>query len=491
MTKLFEAFPPVSTKDWMSVVERDLKGADFEKKLVWNSPEGLKVPPFYRREDLAGLEHQTQQVPGQFPYLRGKKTTDNRWSICQPITRRDPLEANAVALKALDRGAEAVCFSSKVCEGRLYGQRVLTTSDFDALLSNIDVYKSQLHFDWGGASVQALAQLRRWCQTYGVQEYSIQGSIEIDPLGQISLVGHLPKDLNGMWDRLSSYLKEGRQSFQKMKLLVLHTGTFHERGSNLSQDLALVMAQAVDTLAALTDRGWEAEEVFEIMGVKASVSTSYFMEIAFFRALRQLWAQLSSAYKVSKEHGQLWVHGETADINKTIYDPHVNILRQTTETMSAVIGGVDVMSVKPWNDTLGQANEGSERLARNTQLVIREETGFDHSVDPSAGSYYIEKLTAGLCDRAWELFREIEATGGYVASLKGGMISEWIQKSRESREKNVASRRTTLLGTNQYPNSSEKKMTERNLDTGHELSDKNLATCPGSLESMATIPEVL
>lgn len=482
---LFDEFPPVSTDDWMSVVEKDLKGADFNKKLVWRSPEGLDVKPFYRQEDLESLTYLKEQKPGAFPYLRGKKGEDNRWSICQPITHGDLAQANASAKKALEGGAEALSFSSIACGNLLYGQKVQSSADFATLLDGIDPRETSLHFDWSDASPQSLAYLLDWCNAKGVAPSQIEGSISLDPLGLMAATGTSALLKPEGWDRLSEWLKEAKQNFPSFKLLVFNTGTFKESGSNLTQDLAFTLARMVETVEALKERGWIVEDLFPLMGVKASVSTSYFMEIAFFRALRLLWSNVAGAYEVPEEKAKLWIHAETALLNKTLYDPQVNILRQSTETMSAVIGGVDMMSVRPWNEQLGTVDEASERLARNTQLVIREESGFDHSVDPASGSYYLETLTDGLCSKAWSNFQDIENRGGFVEALKKGAIAEAVAASRSALDKGVATRRKTLLGTNQFPDGNERVCDVLKVDEGETLKGDLTAPCPAGLAEMA------
>lgn len=482
--RLFEDFPPVSDEQWRSVITRDLKGADYDKKLVWRSHAGLAVQPYYRRQDLKNSAYLEAQSPGAFPYVRGKKTDDNRWTVCQPVTRSLPADANAVALKALATGAEALSFRSAVCKSTLHDQQVLNLADFEQLLQGIDLTKIPVHFDWARSTSQAAAYLKAYCEKNGIGSTSLTGSLEFDPLGIISGSGKAPVDLNAYWDGVAAYLRDAKAALPNMRHLIIHTDVYLDAGSSLTQDLALVMSQAVELLNALTDRGFTAEELLKVMGVKVAVSSSYFMEIAFFRALRLLWANMAAAYGVKNEGAQLWVHAETCELNKTVYDPHVNILRQTTETMSAVIGGVDVMSVPPWDAVCGTSTEATERLARNSQLVIREETGLDHAVDPSAGSFYIETLTDGLAEKSWELFQQLEKAGGYLAALEAGVISKWIQESRSVLDKGVASRRINLLGTNQFPNAKEKMASKLGGTQGLELDAAHLAPCPSKFADM-------
>jgi methylmalonyl-CoA mutase len=471
----------------MAAVEKDLAGVPFDKKLVWRTAEGLAVQPFYRREDLGSLGYLRDQAPGAFPFVRGKKGEDNRWLICQPVTRTAVGEANQVARRALAAGADAVAFRSSTCEGRLYGQRVTSLADFAALFDGIDLAKVPVHLDWGSAGPQAAAYLVAHAEARGVKPSQLSGSVEFDPLRAITASGQLPEDLSAYWDGVAAFLKEARAALPSMRLVVLHTDLFTDAGSNLAEDLALVLAQGVELVSALTDRGFTAEEALALIGVKASVANNYFMEIAFFRALRLTWASVASAFGVEGGRGKVWVHGETASVDKTLFDPQVNILRQTTAAMSAVIGGVDVLSVRPYDEPVGVTSEASERLARNTQLVLREESGLDHAVDPAAGSYFLENLTDALAARAFSLFQELEAKGGYLAALADGTVRAWIESSRAELDKGVAARRIALLGTNQYPNAAERVSERLVRDGGTPLSGAALGAAPSSFSALVAL----
>ena len=475
MTKnLFEEFPPVSTKDWMVLIEKDLKGADFEKKLVWASPEGLKVKPFYRREDVASHAYLLQQEPGCFPFVRGKNSLGNAWNICQAIHQGEVADANKVLRKALERGAQSITLTSTVSENKLFGQKVCSQKDFDLLLKGFDFKSAEINFAWGNRSPQAVSYLLNHLGNQGLKTSVFKGSFEFDPVGEMLLTGKLPKNESAMWDEISAYLKEAKEKFPNAKQLVLRSSPLHRAGSNLGQDLAYILGAAVEIIDALTKRGWKVEEVLALMGVKAEVATSYFMEIAFFRALRLLWSAMVKSYGVASEHGKLWIHAETSRLTKTIYDPHVNILRESSEAMSAVIGGVDVLTVHPWDENFRQPTEASDRLARNTQLVLREETGLSHCADAAAGSYYIEELTDKLAEVAWKKFLAREANGGLLAEIKSGVFQSEISKAREELKKAVSSRRQTVLGSNQYPNIQDKMLAQMQHEPGTVLSPEQL-----------------
>ncbi len=346
--KLFSDFSPASTEQWMEKVTADLKGADFEKKLVWKTNEGFKVKPFYRMEDLEGLKT-TDALPGEFPYLRGTKKNNNEWLVRQEIKVECPKEANAKALDILNKGVDSLSFHVKAKE--------LNAEYIETLLNN-----------------------------------------------------------------------------------------------------------------QLTDAGIPAATVAKKIKFNFGISSNYFLEIAKFRAARMLWANIVASYHPEclrdcdnkgangecRCAAKMAVHAETSTFNLTLFDAHVNLLRTQTEAMSAALAGVDSMTVVPFDKTYSTPDEFSERLARNQQLLLKEESHFDKVIDPAAGSYYIENLTVSIAKQAWELFLAVEEAGGFYAALKAGTVQAAVNESNKARHKAVAQRREVLLGTNQFPNFNEK-----------------------------------
>lgn len=322
--RLLKEFPPVTTDRWMEVVQKDLKGTDFNKKLLWQTDEGIAVRPFYRAEDLTGLEHMGP-APGEFPYVRGTRP-DNDWEI-----REKP---------------------------------VADSSD------------------------------------------------------------------------------------------VIAAHRFHDAGATVVQELGYGLAEAVDRLASAPERGQTAEDAAGAIAFSFAIGGNFFFEIAKLRAARMLWAKVVESFGCSRRAAKMIVHARTSRWNKSVYDAYNNILRGTTEAMSAVIGGCDSLAVAPFDEVYRDPDENSRRLGRNAQSILKHESWFDRTVDPAGGSYYVEVLTASIAKEAWKLFQEIESRGGFAAAKAS--IDEAIAASRTKKEAAVASRRRVIVGTNNYPNTKER-----------------------------------
>jgi methylmalonyl-CoA mutase len=243
-------------------------------------------------------------------------------------------------------------------------------------------------------------------------------------------------------------------------VITVNGRNFHHAGASIVQELAFSLAAGAEYLTQLTERGLSVDHVAPAMRFNFSVGSDYFMEIAKIRAARQLWASIVKAYGPSSDEiSKMSIHTETASWNITVYDPYVNMLRSTTESMSAVLAGVDSHIVKPFDSAFSAPDEFSERIARNQQLLLKEEAYLDKVVDPAAGSYYIENLTASLLEEAWKCFLEVEEKGGYIEAVKTGFIQDTVKKNAEALDLDIATRKITLLGTNQYPNRTERKET--------------------------------
>ena len=240
------------------------------------------------------------------------------------------------------------------------------------------------------------------------------------------------------------------------RTIAVHGKFFANSGSSIVQELAFSLAQGAEYMTRLTELGLSADQVAQNIKFNFSIGKVYFMEIAKLRAARLLWAQIVKAYNPqSEESAKMVAHSETNSYNKTIYDPYVNMLRTQTEAMSAALGGASSVTVLPFNAIYEESTEFSERIARNQQILLKEESHLDKIADPAGGSYYIETLTASLAEQAWKLFLEVQEKGGFVAAFREGFIQKEIKAMAAQRDANVAQRRENILGTNQFPNFSE------------------------------------
>lgn len=455
--KLFTDFPPVSTQEWMEVITKDLKGADFEKKLVWKTNEGFNVNPFYRAEDIEGFRT-VENLPGQFPYVRGTRK-DNVWYVRQEIDVKDFAEANQKARTLLEKGVTAFGFT--VPKSGLSSENIAT------LLNGIPADKVELNFRTCISRTIELAQLVvDYVKAQNLDLLKCYGSIEFDPFRKILKKGMDEPD----WVAKSVEIVKITSALPRYRVISVTGNRLSDAGAFSYQELGYSLSYGNQVLSALIENGIEPAIAAKKIKFEFGVGSNYFMEIAKFRAARWLWAEIVNAYKppcppyIECDNtaadgtclcaAKMNIHATTSAFNQSLFDPYVNMLRTQTEAMSATIGAVDSLTVRPFDQAFETPGEFAERIALNQQLLLKEEAHFDKITDPSSGSYYIEKLTASLAEQAWKLFLETEETGFYAA-LKAGTVQDAVNASADTRFKALANRREILLGTNQYPNFTE------------------------------------
>lgn len=446
--KLFEEFPPVSTEAWKEKVVADLKGADFDRKLVWRTNEGFTVQPFYRQEDLTNLNY-LDTLPGEFPYVRGTKTNDNEWLVRQNIIVKDFAEANKKALDVLMKGVTSLGFVFNECID-------VTVEDMGVLLKDICLEAVEINFVAKCFTCKIAEAFAEYVLASTYDPATINASVAFDSLGNYLIYGRFKNGLAHVIEQAKDLI-EKTSKLSKYRVLAVNGKNFGNAGASVVQELAFSLSQGAEYLSLLTEAGVAVEDVAKNLKFNLSVSSNYFMEIAKFRAGRMLWAQIVKAYEPKCECGcKMKVNAETGSWNKTFYDPYVNMLRTQTEAMSAALGGADSITVLPFNAIYEDPTTFSDRIARNQQLLLKEESHFDKIVDPAAGSYYIEELTASIADEAWKLFLEIQDKGGFLAAAKEGFIQGKVKEMANKRDMNIATRHENLLGINQFPNFTER-----------------------------------
>ena len=442
---LLADFPAITTEEWMAKINADLKGADFEKKLVWKTNEGFNVMPFYRLEDVAELKT-TTSAPGEFPYVRGTKT-DNDWYVRQDIDATCAKTANAKALDVLNKGINSLGF--------ILNKQELSAEYIATLLNGICPECVELNFR---VCIRCAAQLATILADYfkaqGADLAKVEGSINCDPINRMLLKG---KELNqAEVAEIAVATVKAAAALPKFRVIGVNSLSLNNAGAYCSQELGYALAWGAEYMTMLTEGGLTADEAGKAIKFNMGVGGNYFMEIAKFRAARMLWAMIVKAYAPACDcAAKMRVHAETSTFNKTIYDAHVNLLRTQTEAMSATIAGVDSLTVNGFDVTYKESDDFSERIARNQQLLLKEESHFDKVTDPSAGSYYIENLTNSIAEQAWKLFLEIQNEGGFFAAVEAGKVQEAMKATSAKRLKDVSARKEVLLGTNQFPNFSE------------------------------------
>lgn len=416
---LLQEFPPVSTESWEAVIRKDLKGADYAKKLVWQTEEGLAVKPYYRAEDLAGLDYRNAP-PGTFPYVRGTCATGD-WRIREEIDEVDAGKANHAACRAVVSGAEEIAFCNV---------EIKSASELKILLANLP--EIPVHFQSADDSLLRLLIQKKPLSlvTTGRDPFTnLTFAAEIIPVEPLTLVP-----------------------------FTIHGEEFEESGATAVQEVGFTLAAGIDFLAAMQSAGRDTNNAAASITFSFAIGSSYFFQIAKLRAFRMLWALAVESFGGNRESAKARIHARTSRWNETIYDPHVNILRATTEAMSAAIGGADSISVAPFDECYKSPDEASRRMARNVQILLKEEALLGRVSDPGGGSYCIEAITDLIARQAWKAMQEIEAAGGYQKAQADDYVSRALAQSLAAKEKAVLHRRRIFTGTSQHANLSEKAL---------------------------------
>lgn len=443
--KLFQEFVAPTKQEWLDKIEVDLKGADFQKRLVWRTNEGFNVQPFYRREDVEKLQTPLS-LPGEYPFVRGNKKHDNEWYVRQNIVAASAKEANQKALDVLNKGVTSLGF-------RIPGNEV--SKDYVAtLLDGIFCDCVELNFSTCKRHSVELAEiLVDYFQKKGYDKEKIVASIDWDPIEKIVVKG---KDTEALL-QYAKTLVETVKDYPHFRVISVNTVALNNAGAYIVQELGYALAWGAEYLQQLVEAGVEPTLAARKIKFNMGISENYFMEIAKFRAARLLWADIVKQFEpVCDCACKMIVNAETSRYNMTLFDAYVNMLRSQTETMSAALAGVHSIVVTPFDAAYETPNEFSERIARNQQLLLKEECHFATVVDPSAGSYYIEELTTSLANEAWKIFLAVEEQGGFLAAVKAGTVQDDINATNDKRHLHAAQRREFILGTNQFPNFIEK-----------------------------------
>ncbi|MFO7653745.1 MAG: methylmalonyl-CoA mutase family protein [Candidatus Krumholzibacteriia bacterium] len=470
--RLLAGFAAASLDDWYDEVVRQLAGVPFEKAMLTPTDEGVTLRPIYTRSDLDDLPW-TASCPGEYPFLRGMRPLDHRrgsWDVVQDLLFPLAEDLNLVLRHDLERGQDAVALVLDAASrsgrdpdhaepggvGR-DGLSVAVVADLARALDGISLEEHPVYLDAGVVALPATALLLALVEGRGEDPRRLRGCVGADPVALLAMRGTLPVRTDRLYREVAALTRWARTSAPDLRTVAAWGYPYHEAGGNAAQELAFTLAAAVEHLRALEREGLPPGEVIPHLQLGFGVGTHFFMEIAKLRAARVLWAQVVRSCGGDDDLARRTrVHARTSSFTKTVYDRHVNILRTTTEAMAAVLGGVDSLTVLPFDAPLGLPSELARRLARNTHTILREESHLAAVVDPAGGSWYVERLTADLGDLAWSIFQEIEGDGGMMAALASGEIQGRIAAVADERARKAALRRSVIVGTNQYPDATEK-----------------------------------
>jgi methylmalonyl-CoA mutase len=419
MKNLFDDFNPVSSKQWKQKIQYELNGADYNETLIWNSPEDIQVKPFYHKDEFKGASN--------------VNTKATNFLICQNIYVHDLEKSNLRAIDSLNRGAESIRFT-------IEDDKI----EVAKLLQNLPLDKITIYFNLSFLSIDFIKKIETLAKEKKTKIYC-----NLDPIGQLAKDGNwfTTKEKTN-FDTLNLL----SSSIANSSLISINSSLYQNAGANMVQQIGYSLAHANEYFNRIPNLNQPI--VFEV-----SVGTNYFFEIAKLRALRMLFNIIAKEYN-HKFDCHILV--SPTKRNKTIYDYNVNMLRTTTECMSAILGGADAIANLPYDALYHKDNEFGDRIARNQLLVLKHESHFDKVNNPADGSYYIESLTDQLSEKALTLFKDIEANGGFLKQLNEGIIKRKIQESADKEQELFDAVKEILLGTNKYPN--KKDFMKNNLE---------------------------
>ena len=455
---------------WRKTVEAELKGASFDKRLVTRTFEGIALQPLYTRADLAHLPA-LETRPGEAPYLRGVRAhgfKEHRWEAAQEIAAGTPAEFNAALLADLMHGQDSVVLTlDAATRGGVAGENtgglaVGTLADLTTALAGVDLSAVPVHLRTGADAMPLAALYLALGRERGVALAKLSGSLTADPLGAWAETGRSCPDLAPLYDSLAQWTQWAAQQAPHLRTIGVDGGRWAEAGGTAVHELAFALATATEYLRALQERGVKPDVAGGRFCFQFTTGPQFFTEIAKFRAWPPLWARVLAAFGADEAvAARAPMQATTARWNQTKLDPHVNMLRVTTEALSAVLGGCDSLHIAPFDAVAGTSDELSRRTARNVHTLLAEEFSLTQTADAAGGSWYVEKLTDELARKAWALFQDIERRGGFAAALRAGLPQQLVREAAAEKTDAVGKRRLGLVGTNLFPNLKEKPMATR------------------------------
>ena len=443
-----------SIAQWKRTVEAELKGIPFEKKLVTKTFEGVAIQPLYTRVDLASLTA-TSSRPGEVPFLRGIRPygyKKHSWYTCQEVAAATTAEFNASLTADLMHGQDCVVLDAEKIV-------VDTPQKLAAALAGVELTAVPVYLRAGADTTTLATQFLELAGSRGVTTGRLAGAVTADPLAVWARDGGLPASLDSLYDALASWTRRSAEDAPRLKTIGVDAALWGDAGATAIHELAFALAASAEYLRALAFRKVSPEVAGVRMQFRFAIGPQFFSEIAKFRAFRPLWTRVLSAFGVSPQLASgASMNAVTGGWNKTRLDQHVNMLRVTTEALSAVLGGVDALHIAPFDELSGRTDDFSRRIARNVHTLIAEEFSFTQTADAAGGSWYVEKLTDEFARKAWALFQDIEGRGGFAAALRAGYPQQLVAKAAAEKADAIAKRRLGLVGTNLFPNLRERPL---------------------------------
>lgn len=451
--KLKDDFTPPSLAEWQKVVEESLKGADFNKVMFTRTYEGITLKPIYTKADTADLPF-TDNQPGTAPYLRGnspQRFLSEGWLIAQSHEQPDLHKLNQELLSELMLGLTAVNLKLKH-DDRQRGVSFKTIADLRTAFSGVDLLAAPLFMQLDITDHAILPLLEEYLIERKLDPKAIKAGIGFDPSSEFARKGYLSLPLEEVWEQVCKSVSWAVEKAPGIRCLSLDGSVYASAGASSTQELGFVLSTAIGYIQGLQMSGFSIDQIAPLFQVQLSLGSNFFMEIAKLRAFRLLWAEMIKAFGGNENSQRVWIHGQTASFNKSSYDIYVNVLRTSTEGFAGVIGGADSLEIGCFNELVAEPDESARRMARNQQIILKDEAHFGKVLDPAGGCYYIENLTNELAGQAWKLMQELEAGGGMIKSLRAGKIHQLLAETAKARIDAVNKRKDVFVGVNMYAN---------------------------------------
>ncbi len=436
---------------WRALIESTLKGRSLEDALVSQTADGIAVAPLYTREDLPKGDDPSG-FPGFYPLIRGARADGRGWQIRQRHSHPDPVQANEAILRDLERGADAITLTIDPSAEK--GVAIGSLDDLERTLADFDLAIAALYLDAGRFGAESAALLMALWGKRGLAADVVSGGFGIDPLAALASEGELLSSLDNALKEAGAIAAQCHDRFHKVTALQVSTRAVHGAGATTTQELATALATGTTYLRACEAAGLSVEDASRQLSFTLMADQDVFLTISKIRAMRLLWARVMEACGVA-DH-VVYIHAETAPRMLSKCDPYVNILRTTAAAFAAGLGGADSVTVSPFTDAIGVADRAANRIARNIQVILQEESGLGRVIDPAGGSYMVESLTRDQAQKAWDLFRKIEEKGGIAPVLLSGEMADMLAESRAVRDERLATRKDALTGVSEFPNLFEK-----------------------------------
>lgn len=474
-----DEFTPPTYGEWKEACIALLKGAPFEKKMYTKTYEGITFEPMYTR---AGTEEilPKDSFPGMESFLRGARPNGYikaPWGIAQVCDETLPKDNNELLRHEVDKGStiynirldRATLLDRDVRNADEVGDEgcsITTLQDMYDVLHGLELEKHPLYLYAGASALPVLSLVIAARKASGKSVQQLSGFIGANPLEELLRDGKSYASMSKLYDEMASCALWAAENAPQLRTIMVRSDVFSRGGANDVQETAYTLAIAVGYLRALLERGLGIQEAAGQIFFGFSMGANFFLQIAKLRAVRPIWSQVVKAFGGDEEAQRMHVHARPALFFKTIYDPYVNMLRNTTELFSGVVGGVDSYENEPFDEPVRKGDEFSRRIARNVQIILQEEFGMLKPIDPAGGSWAVESLTKQMKEKIWSEFQVIESKGGILKALEEGYPQAQIAGVLASRLKNAELRRDHIVGNNMYPNMTEKLLDTRSEDTG-------------------------